>query len=268
MLEERELKASLNSVQGPSPALDFRRFPPRQAARVDGSVERYSVWTQHAARVGLKRRVVTIARSFGAGGEEVGEAVAASLGFQLVDREILVRAAQQAGVSPEAVEETEHRRPLLLRIVEAMAVSDPDVIGWDPAWAMRDSLCAPYKSFICDAIQAVANEGDVVIVGHGAGHVLTGMKSCLRVFVTGSKEVRAKRLGLDARCAKKAIEESDRERADFLHRFYGIHEESPTHYDLVVNTDDIDVAEAARLIAAMAYAPACESVTQPMFPLA
>ncbi len=46
----------------------------------------------------------------------------------------------------------------------------------------------------------------------------------------------------------KAIEESDKARADYLKRFYGIDRELPTHYDLVVNTDVLTADQAAVLV--------------------
>ena len=45
--------------------------------------------------------VVTLARQFGSGGHEVGEKLAARLGIPLYDREILLHAAQQSGISAE-----------------------------------------------------------------------------------------------------------------------------------------------------------------------
>jgi len=62
------------------------------------------------------------------------------------------------------------------------------------------------------------------------------------VLVTASPETRVRRLvddnGFDE---KKAIGASDAGRAEYLKRFYGIEEERPSHYDLVVNTDRIPV---------------------------
>ena len=46
----------------------------------------------------------------------------------------------------------------------------------------------------------------------------------------------------------RAVSDSDAGRADYLKRFYGISEELPTHYDLVVNTDAVSVEQAAGLI--------------------
>lgn len=41
---------------------------------------------------------------------------------------------------------------------------------------------------------------------------------------------------------------SDAGRRDYLKRFYGVAEELPTHYDLVVNTDGMSVEQAAALV--------------------
>ena len=40
----------------------------------------------------------------------------------------------------------------------------------------------------------------------------------------------------------------DAARRDYLKRFYGVDEESPTHYDLVINTDVLSVEQAADVV--------------------
>jgi len=46
------------------------------------------------------------------------------------------------------------------------------------------------------------------------------------------------------------VRDSDRQRREFLRRFYEVKEELPTHYDIVVNTDTLTVEQSARLITA------------------
>jgi len=71
--------------------------------------------------------------------------------------------------------------------------------------------------------------------------------------VTASPETRAQRLsesrGIEPKEAGRSIKESDAARADYLRRFYGVDAELPTHYDLVVNTDVLSIAQAAELVA-------------------
>jgi len=50
----------------------------------------------------------------------------------------------------------------------------------------------------------------------------------------------------------KAIAESDRERQQYLARFYDVDHESPTLYDLVINTDRLTVDEAVAAVTTVA----------------
>ena len=96
----------------------------------------------------------------------------------------------------------------------------------------------------------------MVIVAHAASHALAGVPGVLRVLVTASFEVRAKRVaedeGLSAKDAKKKIREADRARADYLKRFYEVGEELPTHYDIVISTDELVPAQVADIVVAAA----------------
>jgi cytidylate kinase len=159
----------------------------------------------------------------GAAGEELGKVVADKLGYRYIDDEIVVRAAEVAGVSRETVAESE-----------------------------RSDGGTAYSASIEQAIRETAAQGDVVIVAHGASVPLAGRSEVLRVLVTASPESRARRLAdqdaIDAASAQKAIEESDRARASYLERFHDIKQELPTTYDVTVNTDTMSIDKAARLV--------------------
>ena len=68
-------------------------------------------------------QVVCISRAVAAGGESIGQTVAQRLGFRYDDEQIIVRAAQQAQVDPHLVEAAEHRRPLLQRLMDKLAMA-------------------------------------------------------------------------------------------------------------------------------------------------
>ncbi len=145
----------------------------------------------------MSRNVICISRTIGAAGEELGKVVAEKLGFRYVDEEIVIRAAEVAGVSPETIAESE-----------------------------RSEGGATYSESIERVINETAEQGDVVIVAHGASIPLAGRPEVLRVLVTASPESRARRLAeresIDTAGAHKAIEESDRARARYLDRFYDV----------------------------------------------
>ena len=58
----------------------------------------------------------------------------------------------------------------------------------------------------------------------------------------------AQERSVDERRATAAIQAEDRARADYFKRFFGIDQELPTHYDLVINTDNLRMEEAAELV--------------------
>jgi cytidylate kinase len=212
-------------------------------------------------------QVVCISRTIGAGGEYVGQMVAQRLGFRYVDEQIITRAAQLAQVDPKLVADIEHQRPLLQRLIDRLAAA-ADLVGpVSLATGLPLDAFAPGSSgyraspedlrvLIRVAIHEVASGGRAVIVAHAASRALAGTEGVLRVFVTGSPELRARRLasaqGIGAADAATAVATSDRERRDYLQRFYATKEELPTHYDIVVNTDAFAPEQVAAIILSVA----------------
>jgi cytidylate kinase len=109
------------------------------------------------------------------------------------------------------------------------------------------------RALIREAIEHMAAQGNVVIVAHAASHALPARSDVLRVLVTASPDVRAKRVGdsegLDRSGAARAVKKSDAARYDYLRRFYDLKDELPTQYDLVLNTDVLSDDRAVQLIA-------------------
>jgi cytidylate kinase len=196
-------------------------------------------------------RVVCISRAFGAGGEEVGRLVAERLGFLYVDDEIVTQAAIRGGVDPAGVADEERRKTVVARVLDALAQGSAEV--WPPGGGgMGEELRSEgIRALIRETIEQTAARGDVVIVAHAASHVVSG-RPALRVLVTASPRTRAQRVGdqdgLDEARAARAVKESDAARRDYLKRFYGVDEELPTHYDLVVNTDVLSPEDAAAVV--------------------
>lgn len=216
-------------------------------------------------------RVVCISRTTAAGGEDVGQAVAQQLGFRYVDEQIIVRAAQQAQVEPALVARTEHRQPLLQRLLEKMprgaevagmvtVATGVPVAAFVPSPAAPRADAADLRAMIQAAIHEVAGTGQAVIVAHAASMALANTEGVLRVLVTASAETRVRRVAELERLvraeAERRIATSDRERREYFQRFYKLEEELATHYDLVVNTDVLTTPQAVAVILAAAQGPA------------
>jgi cytidylate kinase len=210
--------------------------------------------------------VVCISHSQEAGGDQVARAVAGRLGFRYVDEEIIARAANIAQVDPEVVAAAERKQTLLRRFFDALAsataIGSPLAIASGlPTEMFPDSLLVrgvndDLRILIRAAIQEVAKAGDAVIVAHAASLALAGTPGVLRVLVTAPSTVRSERLAQSSLKtiaeASAIIAESDSGRANYFRTFYEVPEESPTHYDLVINTEALTAEQAADLIVAAA----------------
>ena len=208
-------------------------------------------------------RVVCISRRTAAGGESIGQAVAQRLDFRYVDEQIIKRAAQQAQVDPALVAATEHRQPLLKRLLDKMPMgaelastvtlgTGVPVDAFMPSASTYRADSNDLRVLIRAAIHEVASAGRAVIVAHAASMALGSTEGVLRVLVTASPDTRVRRLAEAERIteteAEQRIAASDRERREYFKRFYSVDEELPTHYDLVINTDILRPADASAVI--------------------
>jgi Cytidylate kinase-like family len=203
----------------------------------------------------VEHRVVCISASDGSRGEDIAPLVAGRLGFQLVNEQIVARAAEEAGVTAAVAAGVEQRKSLVSRLLEEMpagAAGAAALGGYvalpEDAGPSSDAL----RGLIRSAIEEIAARGDAVIVAHAASLALTGHDHALRVFVTASADTRRDRLAeareLTPKKAEKLVARLDANRADYLKRFYHVGAELPTHFDLVVNTDRLGPEQAAELI--------------------
>jgi len=206
----------------------------------------------------MTRRVVCISRSLGAGGEAIGLASAKEMGYRYIDDEIIVRAAEAAKITLEEMAAAEKPPGLIERLLESIGKTSADPEGWGTYATLAAEAATSSEALIELAVRETAREGDVVIVAHGGSLALGQMEGVLRVLITGSPDMRAGRLqeakDIGLPTARKEVDKSDKDRKAYLNRFYGISEELPIHYDVVLNTDSLGMDGAVGLIVAAAEA--------------
>jgi cytidylate kinase len=207
----------------------------------------------------MSKSVVCISRTVAAGGETIGKIVAERLGFRYVDEEVLTRAGERAHVDTQLIAEAEQRKSILNRLLDALAArptADSYLpVGGEGVYVIDATVVLPpihddFRTLIREAIAEIAAQGNAVIVAHAASMALAGKGDVLRVLVTASEKTRAQRLAAQVgeKQAEAAVRDSDRDRRDYLKRFYEVREELPTHYDLVLNTDTLGPEQAADVI--------------------
>jgi dephospho-CoA kinase len=201
-------------------------------------------------------RVVAISPTDGSAAEQVGPVVARELGFQLVNEEVVARAAQEAGVDAAVVADVERRKSVLARLLDGLAEGAPGGAAAFSGFAPITEHPGPQREALRGMIRSVlwesAERGNAVIVAHAASLALATHPDVLRVLITAPPETRARRLAesqnIDQAEAEKLVARGDANRSAYLKRFYGVSTELPTHYDIVLSTDRIAPEDAAALI--------------------
>ena len=199
------------------------------------------------------RTVIAISRQFGSGGAWVGRALAQRLVYRYADREILDEAARKLNVETSDVEPLEERVRDFWGTLGALfsrgAVEGPFMPPPLSSVSEADLFAAERE-----IIQRIAEQGNAVIVGRGAAHLLRDRPGVLRVFLyapLASRAALAKReyaIATDEQ-ASALVRASDAQRARFVKTISGRDWCDASSYDLSLNTGTITLERVVDIIA-------------------
>lgn len=197
-------------------------------------------------------RAITISREYGSGGGEVAARLAVRLGWQLIDHEVVARVAQELGVSiAEAEAYDERTEGLVSRILSSMQAIDPAMFVNAAVSPVTDRRV--YQEALRRVVEAAVTAGHVVVVGRGAQFLLANRRDVLHARVVAPVELRIpyvmQREGLDYDAARARVQLKDRDRNRYLQATHHQHPDDLHLYDLVVNTNVLDLESAVDVIA-------------------
>ena len=206
-------------------------------------------------------RVVTVGREYGSGGAAVAGALAARLGFQLLDRKLIEQIARAAHIDPALAERLdEHVDSWAARVARALRFGPFEAVS--PVGGEEILDAHRLQALTAAVIEEAAQAGGCVIVGRGAQCLLQGRADVFHVFVYAPREERARRLrerlgpGADV---EFALDEVDRERAAYTRRYFNENRLDPHLYHLMVNAAMGEDAAVSTILTALetgAQAPA------------
>jgi CMP/dCMP kinase len=201
--------------------------------------------------------VITITRQYAAGGSAVAQAVATGLGWTVIDNQFVVEVAQRAGLAPAAVAKREERAPgLLERLAMTLAVSSPELFVASEAVPRAEPDEATIVKLTERIIAEAAAQGRAVLVGRGAQALLAQRPEALHVYVVAPRAWRLRlavdRLGVAPADAGRVLDDTDRQRDQYVRVHYGRQRHDVDNYDLVLNTGKLGIEGAAALVVAEA----------------
>ena len=176
--------------------------------------------------------VITISRQLGSLGTKVAQELADRLGYRMVWREVINKAAARSA-APE---------------VALAMIDDLDLLKIRPSYRQRKA----HREAVEELVRELADKGEIVIVGRAGQVILRDRPDVLHVRIIAPRELRIRRIaaaeGILECAARERMKRSDKARLHYVRRYYHVIWNDPALYDLVINTAHLSRAQATRVI--------------------
>ena len=186
--------------------------------------------------------VITISSEPGSGGRIIAQGLAKRLSIDLFDRDIVKEIAESAHISGVVIETMEKDRLSGIKDFIASLVND------------RYLWPGVYLDHLMKVVAAIASHGNAIIVGRGANFLIPA-EDRLSVRVIAPLEVRvknvAKEFGVTREEAKRRVINRENRRSAFIRQSFNADVADPRNYDLVVNTQKLDIDAALGAVIGM-----------------
>lgn len=184
----------------------------------------------------MKKIVITISRSYGSGGRELGKKVAQALNIDFYDKELIEMMCEATGLDESVFEQKKHHRTFHFTRLGEMA---------------QLSLNSRIFSLQSELIEKLA-EKSCVIVGRCSDYILKDDQDAIHIYVYAKMQDRIKRCveeyHVDEKHIETYIEEVDEVRRNYYEYFTDRTRGDINNYDLCINTSKIEIDAAAKMI--------------------
>jgi cytidylate kinase len=182
--------------------------------------------------------IITIEREYGCGGGEIAQLVANRLGWKLWDQKLTEEIARLANCPKAVVQEREEKNdPLYYRLFKSFMRGSYEGAINAPKLNLVDS--ETILKITRRVVEHAAEKGNCVIVGRGSQQFLKDRPDTLRVFLYAPRENKVQRLlkrGKSEKEAEELVDIVDRERADFIQKYFNVEWPARTIYHTMLNT--------------------------------
>jgi cytidylate kinase len=183
-------------------------------------------------------KIITIEREFGCGGGEIAQVLASRLNWKLWDQRLTEEIARLANCPKSVVEAREERSdPLYYRLFKSFLRGSYEGSINAPKLNLVDS--ETIVRITRRVVEHAAERGNCVIVGRGSQQFLKTWADTFRVFLYAPREDKVRRLlsrGKNEKEAENLVDTVDRERADFIQKYFNVEWPDRAIYHTMMNT--------------------------------
>jgi cytidylate kinase len=183
-------------------------------------------------------KIITIEREYGSGGGEIAQLLSKQLGWKLWDQ-LLTEEIARLAECPKAVVQLREERtdPLYYRLFKSFLRGSYE--GSLNAHKLKVVDSESILKLTERVVLHAAKTGNSVIVGRGSQHFLSDRQDTLRLFLYAPREEKRRRLltrGKSPEEAEELVDTVDRERADFIQKYFHVEWPDRTMYHTMINT--------------------------------
>ena len=175
-----------------------------------------------------KKMIITISRTFGSGGHDIGEKLAKKLEIPFYDKNLLKMMSDKTGIIEEGLENADEK--LLYQYTDSYSIA----FGQD--YSTNIYLYKVQKKLIHE----LAEKSSCVIVGRLADWILRENPDLLRVFVMAPEEFRVSRImeqeKITEKQAEKLIRQMDKLRRNYYSFFTDGKWDDMENKDIIINS--------------------------------
>lgn len=194
--------------------------------------------------------VINIGRQLGSGGKEIGEKLAARLGIDFYDKELINLASEESGLCKEFFEKADEKASQGI-IGGLFGMRFPFISEGTMPCTNCLSNDALFK-IQSDVIRHLAAEKSCVFVGRCADYILREHPRCVNVFISATKEDRIERIcrarGVSETAAEEMMEKADKKRSEYYNYYSYNTWGAAATYHLCVDSSSLGIEETVRLV--------------------
>lgn len=182
--------------------------------------------------------IIVISTQMGAGGPEIGMALAQRLGYRYVDQELLQDAGRRYGLAEERLSQLDESKPTIFE--------------------RFDAETRHYLTVLQTTLLELAELDNAIFMRGGGQWLLRGVPHVLRVRVVAPFELRVrqwiKRVAAmtgetpNQRAAAEFVRRDDTEKSGRMRYLYEVDISDPMLYDLIVNTEHLHYEAIVNLL--------------------
>ena len=180
----------------------------------------------------MKRKIITIARQFCSGGDEIAKKLAESLGIEFYDKVKIKERIKEKGIDEESFERLDERTAS--SFLYSLAVTSMN--GHIPSSINDVVIGDHFYEAQAELIKSLACETDAVFLGRCADYILSPKYEIVRVFIHSDFEDRVeaaeKEFNLKDSHARTLVKKSDKKRASYYNFYTGNAWGDADNYDI------------------------------------